>query len=479
MIAFLKNGVFRIWSAGLLAFVSSLGLLTQTGAAFALDAALPVFGVLFGATFVGLGWLSDRIVRIQLGPLLQEAEILERGGMGTEAERTFDKALNLLDSLLISPRRRRHYLRVLAEKMARFYTARAEKSSRAYLWIERYLQANPADGTIAAAWLQDMERRAQWTPDRQELAARIGEACRDDRQTQQTLAAIFIRAGRTDFPALQTYQRVLIMPDGSDGALATEMAELFIKEGRADELALQAYVRAAGQSAPAPDLRCGLAACLRWTHETERNHAHLSQARRIIGPADADALERMSSGFIPPSGDFEPTIGAGRPGVRLRSGIDRVFGRGRTIGRQLAQGALSVAAGVKTPYGRKLAQMTVIGGLVISSAALIFSTAGHLVKPPDPASNEVVKTAPAPYTLQVAAYLKSAHADRFIETLKTEGQDAYRIEVQRQRKTWYQVRLGRFHTKEAARSHGHQLKTEGIIDDFYVANYQRLQFDNR
>ncbi len=481
MLPFLKNWVFRIWGAGLLAFTSSLWLLTQTDAAVALEAALLVFGILFGAAFGGLGWLSDHIVRIQLKPLLQEAEILERGGMGAEAEQAFHKALTLLDSLLISPRRRRHFLRVLGEQMARFYTAQAEKSNRAFVWIERYLMANPGDRAIAAAWLQDMENRSQWAQAQQDLAARIGEACRDDSATQAALARIYIRSGRTDFPALQTYRYVMSIPGGTAEAPIAEMAGLFLKEGRADELALQAYVLAAGQNTPPPDLRCGLAACLRWVPDAERNRQPLAQARRIIGPIEADELERMSSGFVPPGGGFIPAAESDRQNVRRLTVVRWVFDRGGAMARKLTQGMRRSVSTFKSPYWRRFAKAILIGGLALSSVVMIFSTAGHLVKPtpPPPASNTIVKKAPAPYTLQVAAYLKPEHADRFIQTLKSRGQDAYRVEVQRQQKIWYQVRIGRFHTKDSARAQGQRLKTAGIVDDFYVANYQTLQFDNR
>ncbi len=481
MIPFLKNWVFRIWGAGLLAFVSSLWLLTQTGAAFAHDAALLVFGILFGVAFVGLGWLSDRVVRIQFAPLIQEAEILERGGMGVEAEQAFEKALTLLDSLLISPRRRRQYLRILGARMARFYSARAEKNDQAYVWIARYLKANPADTAIAAVWLQGMDSRPQWAQTQQNLAARIGEACRGDRPTQTILARIYIRSERTDFPALQTYQRLIAAPEDTDRALIAELARLFIKEGRADELALQAYVLAAGQSAPTPDLRCGLAACLRWVQDIEGNRKRLAQARHIIGAIETDELERMSSGFVPPTGSFKPAAGSGRSGLGLRAAVNRALDSFRIMGRSLAGGVRMVTAGLQTPYWRKVAKTALIAGLALSAVAMIFSTAGHLVKtpPPAPASNTVVKSAPAPYTLQVAAYLKPEHADRFIKILKTKGQEAYRVQVQRRDKTWYQVRVGRFRTKDSARAHGHLLKTEGVIEDFYVANYQALQFDKR
>ena len=125
---------------------------------------------------------------------------------------------------------------------------------------------------------------------------------------------------------------------------------------------------------------------------------------------------------------------------------------------------------------RTIIKMGLIGGLALFAVALILNTAGHLVKPPpppaSPAPKVAVKIEPTPYTLQVAAYLKPEHADRFIDILKAKGQEAYRVEAQSQQKIWYQVRVGHFPTKDAARTYGQQLKTEAIIEDFYVANYQ-------
>ncbi|MGD8267616.1 MAG: hypothetical protein PVF55_05575, partial [Desulfobacterales bacterium] len=227
MISFLKNSAFRIWIAGLVAFALSLVLLPQTGEAFSLTKPLLFFSLLFGAAFAGIGWLTDRIVRIQLRPLLREAGILERGGMGLEAERAFDNALALLDSFMVSPRRRRHYLQILGERMARFYAAQAEKSDRAFKWITRYLHVRPGDGAIAEIWLRDMESQSTWTKAQQDLAARIGEVRKEDRPIQSTLARIYIQAGRTDFPALQTYRRIMEDNEGGLGAMSLGLARLF------------------------------------------------------------------------------------------------------------------------------------------------------------------------------------------------------------------------------------------------------------
>ncbi|MGD8241270.1 MAG: SPOR domain-containing protein [Desulfobacterales bacterium] len=477
MISFLKNSAFRIWIAGLVAFALSLVLLPQTGEAFSLTKPLLFFSLLFGAAFAGIGWLTDRIVRIQLRPLLREAGILERGGMGLEAERAFDNALALLDSFMVSPRRRRHYLQILGERMARFYAAQAEKSDRAFKWITRYLHVRPGDGAIAEIWLRDMESQSTWTKAQQDLAARIGEVRKEDRPIQSTLARIYIQAGRTDFPALQTYRRIMEDNEGGLGAMSLDLARLFIREGRADELALRAYVHAARQGEPpAEDILCGLAACLRWIQTSARTRVLMAQANAVLGPLSDDQMERMASGFLPPTGrTTTPVAKAAQPGDRIRSGYSRISRISQKIGERLRQGLRFAAQGLESPGLRRHFKAGAIAGLALAAIVLLLNTAGHLIRspeaPPAQPPEIAVKIAPTPYTLQVAAYLKPEHAEGFIQTLKAKGQEAYRVEAQSGPKTWYQVRVGHFPTKAAARAHGQQLKTAGIIEDFYVANY--------
>lgn len=476
MIAYFKNSAFRIWGAGILAFAASLWLLSYTSGAISLTAHLLLFGALFVTAYAGIGWLANHIVRIQFNTLLQEAGILERDAMIVEAEQTYTRTLTLLDSFLVSPRRRRHYLRVLGARMARFYAAQAEKSDRALQWITRYLNTYPGDSAVAEAWLQEMEGFSNWHKSQQDLATRIGDALSDDWRIQRILARFYIRSDRTDFTALQTYRRIMADKDHDRQPTALDLANLFLKEGRADELALRAYVDAAHRRKPSNRLLCGLAAGLRWNQANGETQDLIARARQIIGPIADNDLERMASGFLPPSGHLAQATDMPPPGARHRSrgdGAPRWF---TGLGHHLRQHIHQATRGFTSPRLRSLSKAGLISVLALAAVALLWNTAGHLAKPPSPPPapppEVAVKIAPAPYTLQVAAYLKPDHAERFMAILRDKGQNAYRVEARSRQKTWYQVRLGHFPTKAAARTYGLRLKSEGIIEDFYVANYK-------
>ena len=73
----------------------------------------------------------------------------------------------------------------------------------------------------------------------------------------------------------------------------------------------------------------------------------------------------------------------------------------------------------------------------------------------------------------MAAYLKPEYAKSYVQDLKKRGLDAYWSEAVRGDKRWYQVRVSHFATKQFARDYGEKLKAEGVIDDYYVANFSR------
>ena len=68
---------------------------------------------------------------------------------------------------------------------------------------------------------------------------------------------------------------------------------------------------------------------------------------------------------------------------------------------------------------------------------------------------------------------ESEYAHRYVALLKKHGLDAYWTQAVSANKKWYQVRISHFADKQSARHYGESLKTKGIIDDFYVANYRR------
>ena len=78
-----------------------------------------------------------------------------------------------------------------------------------------------------------------------------------------------------------------------------------------------------------------------------------------------------------------------------------------------------------------------------------------------------------PFTIQVAAYLKPEDAQGYVSYLKKRGLNAYWRKRKGTEKTYYQVRVSHFADKASAKAYGASLKAQGIIDDFYVANYDR------
>ena len=118
-------------------------------------------------------------------------------------------------------------------------------------------------------------------------------------------------------------------------------------------------------------------------------------------------------------------------------------------------------------------------GLGILAALFIVHTIGYLAPSPTPPptapsapvppQEAVAPAPPMPYTLQVAAYLKPEHAERYLKDLKANGIEAYLKQAQANDKTWYQVRIAHFPTKAEALAYGSGLKARGLVEDFYVA----------
>jgi cell division septation protein DedD len=118
-------------------------------------------------------------------------------------------------------------------------------------------------------------------------------------------------------------------------------------------------------------------------------------------------------------------------------------------------------------------------GIAIGAVGVVMVVVGRQmietpVEPPDPIVVPVEAPLPVkdPFTIQVAAYLKSDDAQRFVDQLKQHGLDAFWTEATSANRKWYQVKVSHFATKAQAMQYGRELKSKGLIDDYYVANYK-------
>ena len=117
------------------------------------------------------------------------------------------------------------------------------------------------------------------------------------------------------------------------------------------------------------------------------------------------------------------------------------------------------------------------GGMLLMLAIVGWRSISGPPEPLEPTMTPVTEATPAPvtdpFTIQVAAYLKPEDAQRFVDRLKQQKIDAFWTKATSANRTWYQVKVSHFPTRDDARNYGQQLRSKGVIDDFYVSNYSR------
>jgi hypothetical protein len=401
--------------------------------------------------------------------------------MVTQAEKRFRRAMAIFDSFLISPLVKKQKTDALTARVARFYLARARKTYDSEMFLVSYLQSNPQDEVVGDNWVQQVESRGGLKEEHQDLAYLIGSAQPKNRTIQSALARFYLTLERTDFPALQTYRRVLTADQPLSVDFLIDLAGLFLRERRADEWALSIYLRAIEDSDHRSEILRGIAACVRWISLTDRNKPLLKQAYAYLDGIDPAEIKKMSVGFKPPvpladqqavqqSIQKRPSF-LQTTGAVLQTFYEDVTALPVWSFRQIRS---AVRWSLQSKKSRQVLTGVLLVGLSAAVVVLVINTVGHLVKTDPPVAQKIEKAPEKitdPFTLQVAAYLKPVHAKKFVENLQEQGLDAYWREAISANKKWYQVRVSHFPDKKSARDFGESLKKKGIIDDYYVANF--------
>lgn len=473
----LKHIAFRIWGTVLAGGLIGLWLLPALD--FGLEPAwVPVpAAALLILVFLILGWLFNRLGLLLADRHIDEAVAWERVGSVAAAGAAYEKALAVFDSFLISPRAKKVASERLTSRLTRFYLAKTDKQHTSESFVAFYLRSHPDDSEVAESWLRQARAGEGLDPRFQDTAAGVGEALAGNRVIQQLLARLYLSDNRTDFPALQTYRRAMGGRGRAGRAIAGDVARLFLKDGRADEWALHLYLQAASEDEPGQELLSGIAACVHWIPETSRNQRLLIAGVRYLEGIPPEQLSLMRVGFTPPQPVEPPIVRSafmkmwgyfwtslvGFAGLLL-NGLKAIKGQADALVTRLRQSSLT----------RPILKGTAVALLSVLVVVLIVNTIGYLARTrtPDKAPTPIKKVVTDKFTLQVAAYLKKKHAEKYVAHLKTLGLDAFWIVTTRRNKRWYQVRVSHFPDKPAARAYGQSLKNQGLIDDFYVANYE-------
>lgn len=82
-------------------------------------------------------------------------------------------------------------------------------------------------------------------------------------------------------------------------------------------------------------------------------------------------------------------------------------------------------------------------------------------------------SAQRPFTTQIAALSSQPEAEEKVRELKSQGLDAYWIKSNVPGVgVRYRIRIGRFATRAAAQSQGEKLRRSGLIESFFIAEYE-------
>lgn len=480
---FLRHAAARLWITLLIGTAASLWALPLLPPHIGLEAAPVLAAVLLAAFFFAVGWAANRLGLAWVRRWVRSAGRAERDGLHVEAEAAFRRALSVLDSFLVSPAVRRRNLPPLTARLARFYLARPRGGAKTEELIAGYLAAHPGDEDVAEQWVLRVEHRGGLREDQQVLATRLGAAYPRNGTIQSALARLYLMLERTDYPALQCYRRVCGAEAEMPPEFSRDLARLLRRDGRTDAWVQQFYRRASGPVPAAPEAPPAEAPI-----PVTGPGPAVDEAPAEAAPPDAaDGAFRMSVTIdeVPDEEDEGPPSVWGRSRgwppawqrlARLRADIAAVAARGV---HRMFRGSAAVTRAVVRPSALPYVLGVVIAAGAAAGGIWLFVKAGDGFFRPAaiPAAAEPLAAAPAvvrnPYTLQVAAYLKSEYALKFVDDLKQRGYDAYWIETASGGKTWYQVRIAHFPDPQSARDFGARLKQKGIIEDFYVTNYTR------
>ncbi len=481
MNAVLRHLAVRFWLTALAGGGATVFFLPLWQRLLGVDWLIVPAVVLTAGSFAGAGWLMNRIGLGFLQRSVNEAAAWERAGMSAESETAFGKAMATFDSFWISPLQRRKKFQWFSGVMARFYMGRRPESPLSRRRVAAHLRQFPQDAAAAEPWLESLLAYERHMPLEHEAVELISQRLGRHRRIQRLLMQFYMVNGRTDFDAVQTYRRVWHAQGPLPADSVRDLSRLLRNDHVLTPWSLQVYLAAyeAGDETAVE----GIAAAVRWLPATEESRSHLKAAKKLIDALDRPVPQAATLSKYRPARSAPVPVHSAQPSrararIRPRGGEvlsrlkTRLDFRGRVSGDHAKNWLASIPVGKAIP--------TIAAALIIALAAVAgwrFYNRPVLKtqSPPDVVAKVPVIT--DPFTIQVAAYLKRGDAQQFVDQLIQAGLDAFLTRATSANRSWYQVKVSHFASREAAQGYGRELKSKGLIDDFYVANYEHSRRD--
>ncbi len=451
-----------------------------------------------------VGIVMERSATAKLNRLLTEASVMERAGMIKETAQSLDAAVDLFDSFLLSANARKEISEKLLTRVARHRLARGPKDLAYDEAVLAYLEYFPSDKDAAQIWLQAVLNFETLSPRCADIITKLSQEQPQNKALQHLLGRVFLSESRTDFEALQVYHRVVELEGFSDKNFVVKLAGLLLNEGHTDEWALEIYLDAYSISPKASRILNGILACVQNISAHERNRRLLMRARDLLSrntiiPADAlsqdQTLPYTQTIMDPSPNHLQNSNEADETLIRTEHSATILLHKKRwraedNLLLKLWQGMISGSRAIKKhvrSYAAKVSHVKIDANeaLIVRGAVIVTIIGGGIFLALNLAdslfqSPQKKKTSPSasvaihgdPFTLQVGAYLSQKDAKKIMQKLRQQNLNAYLTEAHGRDKRWYQVRISHFADRNKAKVYGESLKSKGLINDYYVANYK-------
>ena len=424
MIRILRNISVRLWLTLLVSVPAGFYFLPWFSGLRSGQSMMGFFLCLSALCYGGLSALMHLTGIWMIRKRIREAQAWEQAGIPTRAEKKYLQAVRIYDSFLLSPVRSRKLMLRITQSLARFALTFNRKSGLFNRAVRAYLTFEPHDDVLAARWLSQLHRENSVTQQDHALLTRLAHTHQGNTAVMPLLARVFLDAGRMDFAAGQVYDQVKDISD--------------LKPGLYQDIE-------------------------RLTGDRPETMAQFSresvQKRRQL----KDISEKKAGTQKPPPVKMETirrTLWSVRRGIaRARQSAALFMDRVRTGMFRQIRWRLYLKAGI-------------VGAGCIGMAVFIYQTVFYLKASEPVVETEIIieeRTA-KPFTIQVAAYLTDTHAKDYVARLSKQGVDARIKTTTGGGKTWYLIHVSEFEDRQSAAAYGNRLKSENIIEEFFVSN---------
>ena len=419
MIWILRNISVHLWITTLFAIPLSFYLLPGLAEFFPAINPLITGVVTIAGVMAIISILMDLTAKKLITNLIKEGHAWERSGIFNKADKNYTKALRVYDTFLLWPFASKKIAQRISGAIAKFYLNSSVENKSFKLGTLVYLKINPADKDIAHLWLTRLRKSSIVTSFEQEILSMLAQRYYSDKILSILILDIFLGLKREDFTAKKLYQHVLSDP--------------------------------------------------------ELKHGYAKKIEALIGKPEDTLQKEVSFQFFDKKPVRKVEIGK-KVQVLTKKGVYFLQSLWSFMGASFSFLMLSVAK-VYTyiKQNEKIRFYLKAGFLTLVSGLLLFFMVGpisHIVKSRT-IEKEKIKTPIQvfkPFTIQVAAYLKPKHAQRYVDILKKKEIDARIKKVYGGGKTWFVVRVSEFIDRKSAAAYGQKLKKQKIIDDFFVNN---------